>query len=747
MEIGDIIKILKEDLGLDLDPFEYEFIYTYPPLHSLKPKKNDFGVNKIFTQEINEPVSIYIHIPFCPYLCHYCYYYKHKVTEDDPEISSYLELLQREIELFKEKVSNKIQVKNIYIGGGTPSLLNVKAIERLMKIINKNFHFLQESEFTFECSPITLQGHSDEKIEILKSHGVNRISMGIQTFNEDILKIIGRDNGREVTGIIEQLLRHFKNINIDLIYGFPGQNVNDIMKDLNELVNKNIPSITCYQLWFKSRTSPVKPLIEFLPKESFPKIETILEMKSQIRNFLVKNGYEEVMSSWFIKNNDQGYINKYQYSAWINEPYLGFGVSAYSYLNGIEFKNRCFLEHYYAELKNNSLPICSGYELNDQEKELRKLILGLKIKNGVDINVNKLSEITKHKINILKSKSLLNEENNTNSGFSRLRLTDDGFYVADYICKYLFEENHLLPKGKSIHCVCGFKRRNIWRDAINVYKDSNFSVDGYEKIMELDENVRNGIIECLFSYVKKYFNSRNKLNILSIGIGSGRLEIPFFEKLVAQGKELNVYAYDINKALLEKFQNTIKNHSNKDKLNLSIKNQDIILADIISETSKFDIVTMFNFIYHLDFPVGEELLNKIDAVTCSNSLIILSFTGGWLESIYKKGGVSDPPFVRTLKEILIKKGIKFEGYYTYWIHNYFNSGYEGHIHRFDWVNNIKKNELWEIFSGEKKVFSFCSLLNEEERQILKKVLNNENIDIPLPMAEILLIIKKLGRER
>lgn len=349
-------------------------------------------------------MSIYIHIPFCSSICSYCDFCK--ILKNDKYIDSYLEALEKEI---KQNYKGE-KVKTLYIGGGTPSSLSLENLKRLFNII-KVFNIDKNCEITFETNSEDL---TREKIDFLKKH-ITRLSIGVQTFNENTIKILNRklnfDN-------IKLACQTFDNVNIDLMYGFQNQTLNDLKNDLNRIIKLNPKHISTYCLILEPHTKlyidNYKPLDGDRERKMYDFITKTLQANNYIRYEL----------SNFSKPN---YESRHNLTYWNNENYYGFGLGASGYINNIRYENTRSLNEY---LKGNYL--LEKHELSLKETIQNEFILGLRKIKGL----NKESFYQKYKRDIKeipKVKQLLKEE---------LLLEDsNNIYINP---KYLYTSNEIM---------------------------------------------------------------------------------------------------------------------------------------------------------------------------------------------------------------------------------------------------------------------------------------------------------------
>lgn len=354
--------------------------------------------------------SVYIHIPFCSSICSYCDFSKFYYNE--VWVNQYLEALNNEIDLnYKGEVLN-----TLYIGGGTPSCLNIEQLTKLFNIIKK-FNLSTKVEFTFECN---VENINKEKLEFLYKKGVNRLSIGVQTFNNDLLKILNRHHTKEE--VIEKINLAksigFNNINVDLIYAIPKEDMNILKNDLDLFLSLNINHISTYSLIIEPNTK--------LYIDKFKNIDEDLdyEMYKYICTKLKKNGYNHYEISNFAKD---GYESSHNLTYWNNEEYYGFGLGASGYVNGVRYDNTKNLNKYL-----NKNYIYESHELELKETIENEFILGLRKVKGI----NKKIFQDKYNINIKDInhvKKLITD--------SKLLEDEDNIYINP---KYLYTSNDIL---------------------------------------------------------------------------------------------------------------------------------------------------------------------------------------------------------------------------------------------------------------------------------------------------------------
>ena len=306
---------------------------------------------------------IYIHIPFCDCICSYCDFCK--ILYNNKYINNYLDNLEKEI---INRYKNEL-IKSIYIGGGTPSSLSYQELERLFNII-KIFKLDSNYEFTIECNVNNLDIN---KIKLFKDNGVNRVSLGVQSFNKEILTILNRSHAyKEVYNVINNLKNNnINNINIDLIYGVT-DNIDIVKKDIDYFLSLDIPHISCYSLIIEDNT--------LLKINNYQNIDEDIEyeMYKYIENKLTSNGYIHYEISNYAK---EGYSSIHNINYWDNGSYYGFGLGSVSYIDNYRISNTKNISKYNKEI------YISNREYEDMNTKMSNdMILGLRKIKGVSIS-------------------------------------------------------------------------------------------------------------------------------------------------------------------------------------------------------------------------------------------------------------------------------------------------------------------------------------------------------------------------
>ncbi|EWG09817.1 radical SAM family heme chaperone HemW [Cytobacillus firmus] len=321
--------------------------------------------------------AAYIHIPFCEHICHYCDF--NKVYLKNQPVGEYLDSLDKEMNLaLKDTPASRLD--SIFVGGGTPTALNEKQLEQLCSTIKRRLPYDNFTEYTFEANPGDL---SKEKLQILHDAGVNRLSFGVQTFSDELLKRIGRSHrAKDVFQSIEAAKQiGFDNISIDLIYSLPGQTLQDFKDTLETSFALDIVHYSGYSLIIEPKT--VFYNLMRRGKLPTPGEDVEAEMYDLLMEQMDKHGFAQYEISNFAK---QGYESRHNITYWDNEWYFGFGAGAHGYVNGLRRSNHGPLKKYMEPIEKGQLPILEEHKVPLEEQMEEEMFLGLRKTEGVSIS-------------------------------------------------------------------------------------------------------------------------------------------------------------------------------------------------------------------------------------------------------------------------------------------------------------------------------------------------------------------------
>lgn len=323
---------------------------------------------------MREKLSLYIHIPFCAKKCLYCDFPSWQGCESYFE--DYTESLLNEIKN-GERIYSDYDISTIFIGGGTPTVLSPKLLGKITDAVLERYNVESNAEITSEANPGTVDGY---KLKEMKAMGINRLSFGVQAWQNNILKALGRIHDREtfLKNLDEAKNAGFENINCDLMFSLPNQTFKDWMETLENFSKLDIQHISAYSLIVEDGT-PFKKMQEegrlLLPDE-----ETDRKMYSAANEMLAKNGFERYEISNFAK---KGFESRHNITYWETRPYIGFGLGSHSYFQEERYNNTYDLKEYIAA-NGDAKKLRENKEfLTDKEKEEEFMFMGLRMKKGI----------------------------------------------------------------------------------------------------------------------------------------------------------------------------------------------------------------------------------------------------------------------------------------------------------------------------------------------------------------------------
>ena len=370
----------------------------------------------------NRELGVYVHIPFCKHKCDYCDFISY--CNKDNLIESYVEALKKEINL--QNIQSYIDT--IYIGGGTPSYIESKYIKAIMKEIKKK-NIRKDAEITIEVNPGTV---TEAKLKDYKECGINRLSIGLQSTKNELLKQIGRIHDYNKFLETYKLAREvgFENINVDLMIGLPNQKIMDLKESLNKIIELQPEHISVYSLIVEEGT-PIAQKIQ-MGELTLPNENEERNMYWYVKNTLELSGYNHYEISNFSK---RGYESHHNMSCWNQCQYFGFGVGAHSYRDITRYSNITDINEYIKNIQKGNLSknriIHEIQKESDTEKEY--MLLGLRKIEGVKINDFK-AKFVKNPIYLFRNElKKLSDENLIAVDTNTIRLTPKGIDLANLV--------------------------------------------------------------------------------------------------------------------------------------------------------------------------------------------------------------------------------------------------------------------------------------------------------------------------
>ncbi len=374
---------------------------------------------------ISRNAGIYIHVPFCDTKCGYCDFYSITSQSSRPQ---YVQALLKEIALYARPPFDTLLYDTIYFGGGTPSLLKPGELSDIMSTLYANFRFSPDCEITLEANPGTL---SMVKIREIKKQGINRVSLGIQSFDDGELKTLGRihDAQQARDAFYDLRAAGIGNISIDLIYALPGQALDRWQKNIQAAVELKPEHISAYNLIYEEGT----PFYKKLQKKEFTAFPSDEELKyfNETLNTLSGAGYLQYEVSNYARG--QAFYSRHNYKYWTHTPFLGFGPAAYAFYENERWGNFRSIKKYIAALETEKVPVHFRETLNKTSLAFEQAMLGLRTRAGINLEEYEklLGETLLHRYQ--KQIRLLLDEGFAEMNSTHLFLTDKGFLICDEI--------------------------------------------------------------------------------------------------------------------------------------------------------------------------------------------------------------------------------------------------------------------------------------------------------------------------
>lgn len=352
--------------------------------------------------------GMYIHIPFCHQICHYCDF--NKVFFENQPVDEYIETLGQELQYMKNEGISFAALETVFIGGGTPTSLSAQQLERLLEIIHKFVNVDQLIEFTTEANPDEL---TKDKLKVLKAGGINRLSLGVQSFDADLLKQIGRThNPQDPIRVIEEARAiGFDNISIDLMYALPNHTIETWQHTLDQAFKLNLDHFSGYSLIVEPKTVFYNLMNK--GKLPLPGEDIEAEMLHMLIDQMEEHGYPQYEISNFAK---PGKASLHNLLYWQNEEYAGVGAGAHGYINGVRYSNIGPIKHYMNTVSEGKRPILNTHTVTETEAMEEEMFLGLRKVNGVSIEHfnqkfgHSLEEVYEEELKDLVNRSLLLKE-------------------------------------------------------------------------------------------------------------------------------------------------------------------------------------------------------------------------------------------------------------------------------------------------------------------------------------------------
>lgn len=374
-------------------------------------------------------ISLYIHIPFCVKKCGYCDFYS---VPYDPQVASeFIDALEKEWLFVKKELElEKCQIKTIFFGGGTPSVLSIKQWETINRRLIKQLKLAEDVEWTIECNP---ESFSAEKAELWHSMGVTRLTFGVQSLNDDELRILGRPHSAEqaLLAINTPALRHFNSVGLDLMYGLPSQTTGSFEKTLNAALSAPIVRhLSAYELTICKNTPFGQAKNLPLPSE-----EIVYDMATMLFRICREKGFERYEISNFAL---QGHRCRHNEAYWDHSPYAGLGPAAHSYIHPKRWANEGDVKRYISRVNDNQRPVDFSETIDKDKLVSEMILLRFRTSDGLDEEIFRTT--TGKEFYSGERKKTLDEIQKSNLIIykkPRWVLTEEGMLLADTVIKKL----------------------------------------------------------------------------------------------------------------------------------------------------------------------------------------------------------------------------------------------------------------------------------------------------------------------
>jgi oxygen-independent coproporphyrinogen-3 oxidase len=368
--------------------------------------------------------AAYVHIPFCEHICHYCDF--NKVFLKNQPVDKYITSLLFEMER-KMKQHPTQMLETVYIGGGTPTALTATQLNVLLRGMKEILPLEDLVEYTIEVNPDSME---EDQLIVLKENGINRLSMGVQTFDESLLKEIGRTHSEESVedAVHRSRAAGFNNISLDLMFGLPGQRPVDFKRSIDKAMALGVEHLSAYSLKVEEKT--VFYNRQRQGKLILPPEEDEIDMYKQLLAETKEAGYIQYEISNFAK---QGFESQHNLVYWNNQEYYGFGAGAHGYVKGVRYQNHGPLPKYLKAIEEKVDPVLTEHQVSPIERIEEAMFMGLRKRKGVNLHEfnqlygRSLQATFGKQIEILEKRGLLisNEQS--------IQLTDEGVLLSNEV--------------------------------------------------------------------------------------------------------------------------------------------------------------------------------------------------------------------------------------------------------------------------------------------------------------------------
>jgi len=417
----------------------------YPPI-TRYPPMNEEELFSGYSMPADGLLDIYVHFPFCERRCTFCHY-PGKLGEQTEEKNRYLSALEREMDIYMKRLGiDRIHARSILIGGGTPTYLTPDQLERFLRFFRERVKLSEGCQFNYDVDPGSLVGPvGEERLSIMKQHGVNRLTIGVQSLDDRVLKIMNRPHDAKTAVESVHASKSFGyQLNIEFIYGHPGETLENWTAVMEEAAALPVDEIQLYRLKVQAYGDLQGNIIQYREREpaSIPSFEETMMMKQMAIDILAEHGFHENLRRVYSKKREHYSHYAYNQCCMLYDQ-IGLGLTAFSSLRDRFALNSQFFDEYYAAIEKGRLPINRGYIRNRESQVRWAIVLPLKnsdLKKPYFEKVTALSfdRIFQRKVERLKQFGLIEDTGET------IHLTDLGTFVADEVVEQ-FNANEFMP--------------------------------------------------------------------------------------------------------------------------------------------------------------------------------------------------------------------------------------------------------------------------------------------------------------
>jgi oxygen-independent coproporphyrinogen III oxidase len=424
----------------------------YPPITMYQPI-DQAELFKGYTLPADGLLDIYAHIPFCRQRCIFCHY-PVQLGERSSEKDQYLGALEQEMDLYLQQLGlSKIRARSILVGGGTPSYLALDQMDRFLSFFTQRIDFTDCKQFNYDVDPVTLIGdEGTERLRLMRSYGVDRLTIGVQSLNPDTLKLMNRHHGvQEALDSIENAKSLGFQVNIEFIFGYPGQTLENWMEVIEQAVKLDVEEIQLYRLKIEAYgdfQGPIKRMVE-RDSAKLPTVEESLMMKQLAIEILNEHGYFENLRRVYSKERKH-YSHYAHNQCCMQYDQIGLGLTAFSSLRNRFALNTQDFDEYYSSIAAGKLPLNRGIVRTPEEQMRWAIILPLKNRTVRKSQFERLTGVSlntvfRAKIEALKANDLIFETED------ELGLTPLGTFFADEVAQQFHHPDYVPFPGDNYH--------------------------------------------------------------------------------------------------------------------------------------------------------------------------------------------------------------------------------------------------------------------------------------------------------